>query len=215
MWWSALRYGVFTTERKMTVDPKPLVHTSDGNILHLVEESQEPFQAKTLKRRREQKEAHAAGQKKMPPRFASLDFKVLAIAEGWKKKSEALAYSQTKGSAGLRAYMSNNQKRITELLREAAEWDQAQKQAAEDREQEWALVERLSNEPCSCPGLGCDWRQAADAFFQRNAGAIDKEFFWACLRKTIVQGPTKQSKAVLLVWRCFQLGRQAMAHLTS
>ena len=44
-WWSAVRYGTFTTERKQTVDSSPLAWAASGEPLNLYEESQEPFQA--------------------------------------------------------------------------------------------------------------------------------------------------------------------------
>jgi hypothetical protein len=60
-WWSALRYGVFTTPKKPVVDRAPVVHTADGRALDLYEESQEPFAAAGMKRRREGLEREAAG----------------------------------------------------------------------------------------------------------------------------------------------------------
>jgi len=60
-WWSAVRYGVFTTVKKPVVDAEPLVHTVDGTAPDLYEESQAPFAAAGVKRRREQLEKEAVG----------------------------------------------------------------------------------------------------------------------------------------------------------
>jgi len=59
MFWSAVRYGTFATERKPQVDGAPLTWTADGSHLNLYEESQEPFNAKALKARREKREREA------------------------------------------------------------------------------------------------------------------------------------------------------------
>lgn len=67
-WWSAVRYGAFATERKPHVDVTPLVWTASGKSLSLFEESQEPFNAAALKKRREAAAQVAPGQppSKMP-----------------------------------------------------------------------------------------------------------------------------------------------------
>ena len=98
MWWSALRYGVFTSARKPVVDDAPLIH-SPGKKLNLVEESQEPFMAKALKRRREEKEVKAGGKKQALPKFTKLDFTALVLAKNIKTKEQAIAYATKRGSA--------------------------------------------------------------------------------------------------------------------
>jgi len=70
MFWSAVRYGTFATQTKREVDSTPLAWTADGSHLNLHEESQEPFNAKALKARREKREreesdAVLAGKKKV------------------------------------------------------------------------------------------------------------------------------------------------------
>lgn len=61
-WWSAVRYGVFTTEKKAEVDPEPLAWVASGAALNLYEESQEPWNASAVKRSREVAMARAAGE---------------------------------------------------------------------------------------------------------------------------------------------------------
>ena len=56
MFWSALRYGSVATEQKREVDRSPLVWPEGG--VHIYKESQEPFIAGLVKKRREAKEMH-------------------------------------------------------------------------------------------------------------------------------------------------------------
>ena len=59
-WWSAVRYGVMATEHKPRVDANPLVWP-EGLNLNLFEESQRPWSAHVVKRRREEAEKTRAG----------------------------------------------------------------------------------------------------------------------------------------------------------
>jgi hypothetical protein len=54
MFCSAVRYGCFATERKPVVDANPVQWTQSGRVLNLFQESQEPWNAGALKRRREE-----------------------------------------------------------------------------------------------------------------------------------------------------------------
>ena len=47
--WSAVRYLVFTTDRKVTVDSEPLQWTKTGVLMNLYEEAQEPWNAQAIK----------------------------------------------------------------------------------------------------------------------------------------------------------------------
>ena len=79
--------------------------------MNLYEASQEPFNAKALKRRREEAEKQAAkvaeetGSKKERVRFTNVDFKALVISEGLWTKSAVLAYVQEKGSAEMQRWV--------------------------------------------------------------------------------------------------------------
>lgn len=59
MFWSACRYLADATRQKQ-VDSTPLAYRADGKKLCIFEESQEPFSAKAIKRRREQKMSQLA-----------------------------------------------------------------------------------------------------------------------------------------------------------
>ena len=55
MFWSAVRYLTVPSDKKVAVDAEPLSWAADGKALNLYEESQEPFNALAMKRRREKK----------------------------------------------------------------------------------------------------------------------------------------------------------------
>ena len=203
-WWSAVRYGTFATERKTFVDEGPLVWVASGGELNLYEESQEPFNAAASKRRREAAAARAggegAGKKAKAERFSSVDFKALVLAEGLMTANAVMEYAQQKGSAAVCDYVSRHQSRLRQLLSEAEDWSRAPEAAALERQSDWALLGKLSEEPCTCTESGpCEWLRAAGASFRRNSGTLDERRFAACLAKVIAEGPGKNSRVPLLV----------------
>ena len=116
MFWSAVRYGVFTTPRKLQVDDEPVVWTRSGASLNLYEASQEAWNAGAIKRRREKAEQQAAaaalgpGAKKERVKFTVLDFKALVLGQGLWARSAVLAYVQQKGSAEMQRWVGSRRK---------------------------------------------------------------------------------------------------------
>jgi hypothetical protein len=198
MFFSTVRYGAFATARKPYVDLTPLQWTADGTVMNLYHESQEPFTATALKRRREQREQHPdpqdAGQNS---RFTKLDFTAVVIAERLKTPNAVMEYVQGKGSAAMQKYVNLNQRKLKEFIVDAWEWHSAAENAAKERESDWALIRRLAAESCSC-GAHCSWQDATAAFFRRNASTIDEEFLAACLAEIIVKGPSKKVRVPLI-----------------
>ena len=205
-WWSAVRYGVFTTEKKAEVDPEPLVWVADGAELNLYEESQEPWNAYAFKKNREAAAARAAGdatksgKKRKAEKFSNLDFKAMVLAARLTTPSAVMEHTQQRGSVAAQAFVSRHQRQLKELLQEAEAGGNAAAVAAAERETEWQVVERLAQDPCTCSGdAPCLWEAAVSGFFARNAQTIDEEWFAACLAKVIRNGPGKQSRVPLLV----------------
>jgi hypothetical protein len=209
LFWSAVRYGVFTTERKPKVDEQPLTWSVDGQPLDLYEESQEPFSALGVRRRREVAETRAAAvavcapfhkKAKTADRFGKMDFTALVIERQLGTPSAVMQYVQTKGSLAMQAFVSKHQRRLKELLQEAKEWEGAGATAEGEKETDWALIQRLATASCSCsPGKDCAWRDAAVAFFARNSSSIDEGHLAQCLAKIICEGPSKTARVPLLV----------------
>ena len=87
--WSAFRYVTHVTEKKPVVDDNPLPFTHDGSTLDLHAESQEPFVAQNVKRKREKAEAAGEDNK---VRFTKLDFTALVLAERLKTKEQVIYF---------------------------------------------------------------------------------------------------------------------------
>lgn len=208
MFWSALRYISTPSQSKPIIDATPLSWTSNGSVLNLFEESQQPFNAKALKRRREEKAMEPvvlAGQVTKGPKkvevFRKLDFTALVIAERLDTESQVMAYVQTKGSASMQAFVNKSQRRIKEYIEDAMQWSKAQATAVAEVESDWALIERLARGSCGCSQHGCcEWWGAAEEFFERNRWTADvRQALAACLRKVIVEGPSKTARVPLIV----------------
>ena len=85
--WSVFRYLTHVSEHKAKVDQEPLSFTDDGSVLNLHEESQEPFIAQNVKRKREKAEAASADQ---TVRFTKLDFTALVLDRGLTTKEQVM-----------------------------------------------------------------------------------------------------------------------------
>ena len=170
MFWSACRYGTFTTPKKPMVDKKPLRYTQDGRTLNLYEESQEPFMASVVKARREQQEVQAAcdGADK-PERFTKLDFNALVIEEALDTPAAVREYVQDKGSAAMQTYVARISRHLVDHIKDAHEWRDAKALAAAERETDWELLLRLAGSTCGRDGGRCAWwRAAAQPQLQMN-----------------------------------------------
>ena len=191
-----------TTARKPMVDANPVQWAKNGVPLNLYEESQEPFNAKALKRRREAVEARGNGDDKPDEgakvKFTKLDFHALVIAENLETPAAVMAYVQDKASLAAQAYIARSQRRLPELLEEAHAWGAARAEAAIERESDWALLQRFANGRCACVGGSCLWMRAATSFFARNRATLDGERLAASLAKVIREGPGKNTRVPLL-----------------
>ena len=202
--WSAVRYLTRTTEKKRQIDRDPDPWTKDGSVPNLFELGNEGWNAKALKRRREQaamapaEEGGKRGAKRAKETFGMLDFYALVVAEGLKTPRKVMAHVQTKGSIAMQNFAARNKRRLPELIQDAQEWDGAQAAAKEDDESDWDLILRKAAGTCACGEAGCEWWAAAVAFFDRNPG-IDRDFLAACLVKVIKEGPSKTARVPLIV----------------
>ena len=201
-WWSAVRYLCVPTETKPAVDAEPLAWSQDGTPVNLFEASQEPFNAKALKARREKtvlQPAPAGSSKRVKTEpFTKLDFTALVIAEGLETKNAVMAYVQEKGSAAMQSFVHRHQRRITDFLHEASDWAAATSAAKAEQETDWALLQRLARGTCECGLGGCRWWAAACAFFRCNVD-IDRQALAAAIRKVVCEGPSKTARVPMLV----------------
>ena len=151
-WWSAVRYGVFTTAHKHVVDQEPLVWVkgpgvlephqtgpgavqeyrvpgTDNVIVDLYEEAQQPYSASLWIKRRQKAEAAAAGEaavsgkKTKAVKFTPLDFTALVLDKGLRTPNAVLAYVQEHGSQAAQLYCLRNQKRFSgEMQKSSMRW---------------------------------------------------------------------------------------------
>ena len=211
LYWSAVRYIAFASEKKPVVDDAPVAWTATGAPLNLYEEGQEPFNAMAVKRRREACAMRPTeadeGAKKAPgtsrERFGKLDLTSLVLAEKLSTPAQVMSYVQSKGSAAMQAYVHKNQRRLQEAIDEAFAWEAAPRDAAQEAETDWALIERLSRDSCVCGAQGCRWWTAAEEFFAKNAerpgnAGVDRQLLAASLRLVIEQGPSKVARVPLM-----------------
>ena len=198
--WSAIRYLHFPTPRKPVVDKQPEVWTRDGRKLNLFEESQEPFQAKAWKWHRERELSNASAKKPKKEPFSKLDFSAIVLEHRLLTPSAVLTHFTEKGSKAMQLWVHCKQRKLKEYIQDALQLESAKQTAAFEKETDWALVERLSQETCQCGGGGCLWWSLASEFFSNNTG-FDKERFAASLRKVICMGPCKEARVPLVVGR--------------
>ena len=224
-WWSAVRYGIFTTEHKPEVDQRPLVFLKSVGVLepvaghgqaleftaprmnsvvvNLYEEAQEPFNANLWTKRRQKAEtsaagaASAAGKQAKTAKFNLMDFTALVLDKGLATPNAVLAYVQQHGSHGCQLFCLRNQKRLAELITGAEQWQRAKQQHDLELETDWSLIQRLSGGRCTCEGE-CRWTSAASDFFRRNQATVDPELLAASLANVICFGPSKTARVPML-----------------
>ena len=203
MFYSAVRYGYIATERKPLVDASSIQWTRSGAVLNLFEESQEPWNAGVLKRRREEAARCAAGmpekKRREAGRFTKLDFMGVVVSSGLTTPAMVMEYMQSSGSDNMRAFATRHQRRLEEFIDDAQQWAGAPADAAADRESDWGLIQRKARQSCSCPGGLCQWWEAADDFLTRNAASIDRKRLAACLAKVIAEGPSKTARVPMII----------------
>ena len=102
-----------------------------------------------------------------------------------KTPSAVLAYAQKAGSTRLQAFLSKSQRRLQEYLDDAKEWREAEAVASAERLSDWELVSSKARQSCKCKDGLCQWWQAAEEFFERNAATIDRKALAASLAAVI------------------------------
>ena len=85
----------------------------------------------------------SAGLAKKQRRFSKLELTAIILEKGLTSKAALLAYVQDHGTEEMQAFVHTNQKKLKELLDEAAEWDRARSDARMEAETDWELVCRI------------------------------------------------------------------------
>ena len=93
--------------------------------------------------------------------------------------------------------MRSNQKKLKEILEEAAEWDRARSDARMEAETDWELVCRFAEATCSHSGA-CSYAQSVATFFAANEASICQRHLAEALRSIICSGPSKTTRVPLV-----------------
>jgi len=179
------------------VDQDYLVWVAEGEKCDVFAESQEPWNAYAWRSRRERKDKEAATVGK-PAVFSKLDFTTLVLSKGLSTRAAVLRYVQDHGTEAMRVFTSKNQKRLTELLADAKEWQAARQVAAEEDLTDWALLCCATETVCE-QGAQCLYHRASEEILEGNAANWDRRHLAAALRKIIVAGPSKDTRVPFLV----------------
>ena len=200
--WSAVRYGYMPTLAKPEVDAEPLSWSCNGGwgSLDLFAESQRPWNADIWMRRSEaaEKAASASSSQKARCKFNKLDLTSIILAKGLTTVAALLEYTQNHGTEAMQLFVHQRQKFLKEYLAEAQEWGGAQQQAAADRQTDWALVCQTATKACP-HGESCPYATAAAMFFEANSATLSLADLAAALRNIIVAGPSKTTRAPMIV----------------
>lgn len=132
-------------------------------------------------------------------RFSKLDLTALIIDQKLESPAQVMMYAQTKASASVQAFVAKSQRRLQEFVEDAHAWASAKEAAEQEKLSDWDLISKLASKACSCGDGACQWWHAADSFFTRNAGTIDRGFFASSLAMVICRGPSKTSRVPLVL----------------
>ena len=198
-WWSALRYLVIPTTKKPEVDKERDVWTWNSEVIDVYSEAQQPWMAKVWKRRRDQAEMEASAGTSKKAKFTKLDLTAIVLEKGLETKTQLLEFTQDQGSGAMQLFVHQNQRKLKELLEDAAEWDQARQAAVAERQTDWDLVCQFAAGECKF-GRSCTYTKSADRIFKANeTHGLSKEALAVSLRNIIKNGPSKTTKVPILV----------------
>ena len=131
-------------------------------------------------------------------KFNKLDLTSINLAKGLTTVAALLEYTQKHGTEAMQLFVHQRQKLLKGCLAEAQEWGGAQQQAAADRQTDWALVCQTAAKACA-HGECCPYAAAAAAFFDANSATLSLADLAAALRNIIVAGPSKTTRASMIV----------------
>ena len=212
--WSTVRYGFYASLKKPEVDASPFLWSSDGSWpLGLVKEGtpgwsflfeacNRPWNAAIWKARSEKAQKQAAEGRPdnscgRNARFTKLDFMAIVLDKHLMTRAAIIAYTQDHGSEFMQRWVSQNQKKLKELLADAVEWGEAREAAKEERKSDWEILCAKAGEACAhCDA--CKYKEVAATFFEKNSKTMSRTRFAAALRNIILAGPAKTRMTPML-----------------
>ena len=199
-WWSVVRYGYMPNppkKPKAALDPAPLKWAKRGVPFDLHEDSQEPYNAKSWRTRHEKREVEAADEGKAC-KFSRMDLQSVILSKGLKTKEAVVTYASMHGSASMKAYVKQVQRKLQEHIDDAEEWIAAPAVFAAQSLSEWDILCRAAEEACP-HGDQCIYAQAAKEFFRAHAASLSQNALAANLRGVIMSGPSKDVRVPFLI----------------
>ena len=209
--WSTVRYGFFATLAKPQVDESPFLWSSDSSWpiglakegtpgwSLLFEACHRPWNAALWKARSEQsqkqaEEGHTGGKNR---RFTKLDITAIIIQKQLKTRAAILEYAQDSGSEVMQQWVSQNQRKLKELLADAVEWEEAREASKSERQSDWELLCAKAGEACP-HGESCEYKKLAAKFFKANAITLSRTRLAEVLRNVILAGPSKTRRTPMI-----------------
>ena len=203
--WSAIRYCYFATPRKPEVDDTPWLWTpsfagyaSEQSEVDLFDLSQEPYRADSWRKRRTEEEKEASVTKRRST-FEKLDLTTSIVLKHLWSKDSLIAYTQEYGTLAMKKYVHARQRRLTQDIEEAKEWDAARENARFEAIDDWALLCQRAELPCPHGQACCTYHKAATHIFARNQETLNKRELAAAIREILVGGPKKTTRVPFLV----------------
>jgi hypothetical protein len=196
-WCSAVRYLVYTSDKKHEVDADRVCWSLPGFEFDSFEDAQEHFMAKAWNQRREKKAVEAPAKKERET-FTKLDFNALVESKSLRSKKRVLEYVQDHGTAAMQAFCAKNQRRMQEYLEDAKEWTEARAASQFEKKTDWQVL--LEAADASCPqGVDCKYAEAARTFFVAHQASFSGTRLAVALRDIIMRGPSKDTRVPFLI----------------
>ena len=197
--WSAIRYIHAPTPRKPVVDTDVWTWRADGRTPDLTELSREPFTAIAWRTAREAREAKCSASGKKAPAFQKLDLMARILSKHLHTKPQLLAYIQDHGTPAAQAFVSRQQRRLSEFVDDAHEWADAKTEAVAETLTDWEMLCMAAGRPCPHGPGSCSYAQAVSDIFTKNAETVSPQRLACALRAVLCDGPSKTCRVPLLV----------------
>lgn len=199
MLYTVVRYLHVPSLTKPHVDDKPYCWTNGGEDVDLFEESQEPFNAEALRKRREKTDKDAWAKGESPGPFDKLAFRALVMSKHLHTKAAFFSYVQKYGTVSMQKFAANHHRKITEYIEDAHEWADAQAMADDEALTDWEFLLKACRAGCAHPPGECTYAKAVEQIFLRNEATLSPNRLAASLRDILTKGPSKTCKVPFLI----------------
>ena len=204
-YWSAVRYGVMATPKKLLadLDPHPRAWSRVGQHPPLLDCAQEPNTPSSFGRRREEKMQAASAEGKAEPRATELDLYGVIVEHGFRNTANdpwahkrLQEYLKLHASPALFQFAFRNRSKLSSLIDDVWSWETVSNDLAMLGKSLWQRFLEAGQGPCVCQGA---WRRTAELALQING--IDKPDLCAHLCHSLYYGRCESVPVVVLMGR--------------